>query len=78
MNTNLLSNLKLQAASKLSRIATVATLQRCESRGSHRRSDYTERSDTEFLKHSLVDSDSNVSWLPIRMSAAGTWILSPS
>jgi succinate dehydrogenase / fumarate reductase flavoprotein subunit len=77
MNTNLLEALRLENACLLAHMATSAALFRCESRGSHLRSDNEQRDDDNCLKHSLVSMEGDVSNLPIRMSVGGVWILAP-
>ena len=57
--------------------SVVAAMEREESRGTHVREDHEERDDKGFLKHSLVDSNGSVEWLPIRKSNSGSWLLSP-
>lgn len=77
MNTNLLEALRLENGCLLAHMATSAALSRCESRGSHLRSDNVQQDNDNCLKHSLVSMEGDVSDLPIRMSAGGVWILAP-
>jgi succinate dehydrogenase/fumarate reductase flavoprotein subunit len=77
MNTNLLEALRLENGCLLAHMATSAALSRCESRGSHLRSDNVQQDNDNCLKHSLVSMEGDVTNLPIRMSVAGVWILAP-
>jgi succinate dehydrogenase / fumarate reductase, flavoprotein subunit len=76
-NKDLVFNLELQDAFELCGMLNVAetivccTLQREESRGAHFRSDYPERNDSQYLKHTLVaDSPQGpqVSYKPVTIS----------
>ena len=53
-NTELTSALELDFMLDLALAVTESGLARTESRGSHQRTDYPERDDTNFLKHSLA------------------------
>jgi fumarate reductase flavoprotein subunit len=53
-NTELTAALELENAIDISEALACAALRRTESRGSHQRSDYPKRDDSQFLKHSLV------------------------
>jgi fumarate reductase flavoprotein subunit len=53
-NTELTYALELENALDISEALAHAALRRTESRGSHQRSDYPERDDRQFLKHSLA------------------------
>jgi len=77
MNTNLQDTLNLQAAIRLSLVATRSAIERKESRGDHVRADYTERDDENHLHHQLVDIDGNIGELAIRKGRGSTWVLSP-
>ncbi|TXT55909.1 MAG: succinate dehydrogenase, flavoprotein subunit [Candidatus Thorarchaeota archaeon] len=52
-NYSLIRTLELENMLLLAEIITMGALMRRESRGAHWRSDYPERDDSEFLKHSL-------------------------
>lgn len=53
-NTELVSVLELANMLDVSHALAHSALERTESRGSHQRTDYPERNDEKFLKHSLV------------------------
>jgi fumarate reductase flavoprotein subunit len=53
-NTELLTALELQNMIEVAEALAHSALQRTESRGSHQRTDYPERDDEEFLKHSMA------------------------
>ena len=53
-NTELISALELDFMIDISEAVAHSALHRTESRGSHQRTDHTERDDTNFLKHSLA------------------------
>ena len=61
MNKSRIFNYELQEALELSNMLRIAevivfsALQRKESRGAHSRSDYPERNDEEYLKHTFVN-----------------------
>lgn len=75
-NTNLLEALRLKAAIRLSKSTIQCAISRTESRGTHQRTDYTER-DSEQIHHTLVDKNGITSTLAIRKGGSGTWVLSP-
>lgn len=77
MNTNLVENQLLQGMLSLSKDSVFAAINREESRGTHRRSDFEGRDDSNYLKHSLVSSLGEVSWMDLKKSAGGNWILAP-
>lgn len=78
MNTNLTEILELRGLISIARASIVAASSRLESRGSHQRTDFQEKLDETMLKHTLVDSNLQLNWLPLRKSASDTWILTPS
>ena len=75
-NSNLLEALRLKAGVRLAKAMAQSALARTESRGTHKRSDFTEL-DSEQLHHNLVDIQGNISQLAIRKGSSGDWILSP-
>jgi succinate dehydrogenase/fumarate reductase flavoprotein subunit len=75
-NTNLLEATRLKAGIRLAIATTQSALARTESRGTHQRTDF-DQSDSEWLHHSLVDSEGNTSTLALRKGSAGAWILAP-
>jgi len=78
MNTNLTEIIELRGLISVTRASIVAAISRAESRGSHQRTDIQEKLNDTMLKHTLVDSTLQINWLPLRKSASGTWILTPS
>ena len=77
MNQAVLDLRQLEAAVRLSTAATRAALQRRESRGAHRRSDFDERDDEDHLRHTLIDLDGNEGWLSVRKTVSDSWIVAP-
>lgn len=53
-NTELTTAMELENAIDISEALACSALERTESRGSHQRSDYPKRDDSQFLKHSLA------------------------
>ena len=78
MNSNLTEVLELRGLILITRASVLAAISRTESRGSHQRSDFNKQSNESMLKHTLIDSNLNLSWLPLRKSGSDTWILTPS
>jgi succinate dehydrogenase / fumarate reductase flavoprotein subunit len=56
-NMELIEALQLQCVADLARVIAVSALNREESRGAHFRSDFPERDDTKWLKHTLAYCD---------------------
>jgi succinate dehydrogenase/fumarate reductase flavoprotein subunit len=75
-NSNLLAARRLQGAIRMGIATAQSALTRTESRGTHRRTDFTD-SDDEQIHHTLVDNNGTVSTLAIRKSASGSWVLTP-
>lgn len=53
-NTNLMNTLEVENLLMLAEAAIIAAIARKESRGGHARTDYKERDDVNFLKHTLI------------------------
>jgi succinate dehydrogenase / fumarate reductase flavoprotein subunit len=56
-NLELIEALQLQCVADLAQVIAVSALNREESRGAHFRSDFSERDDTKWLKHTLAYCD---------------------
>jgi len=73
-NSELVEYFELRSLLTLSKIETMAALNRTESRGGHYREDYPERDDKNWLKHTLVylDEDGSIrfDYKPVRMKGA--------
>jgi len=70
-NMELTSALELQSLITVGEIIMASALERQESRGAHYRSDYPDRHDQDYLKHSLgfmADDGVKTSWRPVDMS----------
>lgn len=77
MNTNIVENYRLQAMINLSKSCVDAAINRKETRGTHNRLDYEGRDDENFLKHSIISSSGELSWIDLKRSDGGNWILAP-
>ncbi|MCH8229540.1 MAG: hypothetical protein IIA53_04350 [Chloroflexi bacterium] len=67
-NTELTTALELEFLLDVAEALAHSALQRTESRGSHQRTDYPERDDERFLKHSLAyqsDGDPRIEYLDV-------------
>ena len=67
-NTELTAALELEYMLDVAEALAHSALARTESRGSHQRTDYTERDDDRFLKHSLAfqtDGDPRIEYLDV-------------
>ena len=58
-NTELMAALELDFMLDMAQTIAHGALARTESRGSHQRTDYTERDDERFLKHTLAFREQN-------------------
>ncbi len=70
LNHALIRLLELQGMLLLSEVVAIGAIKRKESRGSHKRTDYPERDDENFLKHTLVkreEEDMIVSYSPVNL-----------
>ncbi|MBT9259592.1 MAG: FAD-binding protein [Clostridiales bacterium] len=70
-NSNLLSVLELENMLELAHVIIESALFRTESRGAHYRTDYPERDDENWLKHTLVryrDGQHELSTLPVTIT----------
>src|SRR2546426_695680 len=71
-NTELTTVLELSYMLDLAQVIVASALHRQESRGSHQRTDYPKRDDTEFLGHSLayraVDGPPRIEYLPVTIT----------
>lgn len=75
-NTNIVEIARVQASARLALVSAQSALAREESRGCHRRSDFTESSQ-EHLHHYTVNQIGEVNTLALRKSKTGNWILPP-
>jgi fumarate reductase flavoprotein subunit len=71
-NTELTSALELSYMLDVAQVIVQSALERKESRGSHQRTDYTQRDDQRFLAHSLAYRAGNgsprIEYLPVRIT----------
>ncbi|SNR62454.1 FAD-dependent oxidoreductase [Desulfurobacterium atlanticum] len=70
-NTNLQQTLEFLNMVELAEVTVITALERKESRGAHFRTDYPERNDKEFLKHSVVtfeNGDYKISYKPVTIT----------
>jgi fumarate reductase flavoprotein subunit len=71
-NTELTSALELSYMLDVAQVIVQSALERRESRGSHQRTDYTQRDDQRFLAHSLAYRAGNgsprIEYLPVRIT----------
>ncbi len=71
-NTDLISVLEFLNLVKLSIPIALPAIERKESRGAHARTDYPERDDKNFLKHSVVrkseNGDLTLGWKPVKIT----------
>jgi succinate dehydrogenase / fumarate reductase flavoprotein subunit len=69
-NQALIQFLELEAMLKIAEVVAVGAIERRESRGSHKRNDYPDRDDENFLKHSLVnmkDGELVLNYKPVKL-----------
>lgn len=70
LNHALIRLLELEGMLLLAEVVAIGAIERKESRGSHKRTDYPERDDENFLKHTLVKGDEEsmiVSYSPVNL-----------
>jgi len=70
-NTNLQQTLEFLNMIELAEVTVLTALERRESRGAHFRTDYPERNDKEFLKHSVVtleNGEYKLSYKPVTIT----------
>lgn len=70
LNQALIRFLELEGMLKLAETVALGALARRESRGSHTRTDYSQRNDSNFLKHTLVglhNGEMRVSYRPVKL-----------
>ena len=70
-NTELTAALELEFMIDVAESVAYSALARTESRGSHQRTDYPERDDENFLKHSLAyrtDGDPRIEFLDVTIT----------
>ena len=75
-NTNIVEIARVQASARLALVSAQSALAREESRGCHRRSDFTESSE-DHLHHYTVNQVGEVNTLALRKGKTGNWILPP-
>ncbi|SMP06240.1 succinate dehydrogenase subunit A [Desulfurobacterium pacificum] len=71
-NTNLQQTLEFLNMVEVAETIVLGALERKESRGAHARTDYPNRDDENFLKHSIIrrkeDGELEISWKPVRIT----------
>ena len=70
-NTNLIFTLELGFMLDCAETIAVSALSREESRGAHSRTDYPDRDDENWLKHTLVSLDGNkmsINYIPVTIT----------
>ncbi len=75
-NTNYVAIKRAQAGIRLLTCSIKSSLARNETRGVHKRADFTE-TNLELIHHITVDKDGNVGALALRKGKKGNWLLSP-
>jgi succinate dehydrogenase / fumarate reductase, flavoprotein subunit len=69
-NQALIQFLELESMLKIAEVVAVGAIERKESRGSHKRNDYPDRDDENFLKHSIVnlkDGELIINYKPVKL-----------
>jgi succinate dehydrogenase / fumarate reductase flavoprotein subunit len=71
-NTNFINVMEIDSLLRIGEIIIVSALNRRESRGAHSRTDYPNRDDVNFLKHTLAyykgDDEPQFSWHPVTLT----------
>jgi len=71
-NTNFINVMEIDSLLRIGEIIIVGALNRRESRGAHYRTDYPNRDDVNFLKHTLAyfkcDNEPHFSWHPVTLT----------
>jgi succinate dehydrogenase / fumarate reductase flavoprotein subunit len=71
-NTNFINVMEIDSLLRIGEIIIVGALNRRESRGAHYRTDYPNRDDINFLKHTLAyfkeDDEPHLSWHPVTLT----------
>jgi succinate dehydrogenase / fumarate reductase, flavoprotein subunit len=67
-NTNFINVMEIDSMIRIAEIVLAGAFNRCESRGAHARTDYPNRDDINFLKHTLgylTTQEPKMSWYPV-------------
>ncbi len=72
-NLDLIRNLELEGKLLVAEVITKGALLREESRGSHSRRDFTERNDSEWLKHTMAHYAEEGAKIDYKEVTMGTW-----
>lgn len=67
-NTNFINVMEIDSMIRIAEIVLAGAFNRCESRGAHARTDYPNRDDINFLKHTLgylTTQEPKMSWHPV-------------
>ena len=70
-NTNFVNVMELDSILRVSEIILMGALNRKESRGAHSRTDYPNRDDINFLKHTLAyynKAEPRLAWHPVKFT----------
>ncbi len=70
-NTNFVHVMEIDSILRISEVMLMGAINRRESRGAHFRTDYPQRDDINFLKHTLAyynKAEPNISWYPVKFT----------
>jgi succinate dehydrogenase / fumarate reductase, flavoprotein subunit len=70
-NTNFVHVMEIDSILRISEVMLMGAINRRESRGAHFRTDYPQRDDTSFLKHTLAyynKAEPYISWYPVKFT----------